>query len=80
MTVLCCDMSMFCERLWKLAYFVLCWYCTAFFLTGKTDDTEETGLADHLTVSAGKRKFPEREKQLACNASEGKKTLNRLIL
>ena len=68
-------MSIFCESQ------TLCSGDTVLFsLTGKTDDAEETVLTDYLTVSARKREFPEREKQFACNASEGKKILCRLIL
>lgn len=41
------------------------------FLIGKTYDTEETVLTDHIAGSAGKRELPEREKQLAHHAAEG---------
>lgn len=51
---------------------MLCSNIVLFFVTGKTRDAEETVLTDHFTGSARKREFPEREKQFAHHASEGK--------
>ena len=47
---------------------MLCWLC----FTGEDHDSEETVLADYSAGSARKREFPERERQLAHHASEGK--------
>lgn len=51
---------------------MLCSNIVLFFVTGKTRDAEETVLTDYFTGSARKREFPEREKQFAHHASEGK--------
>lgn len=51
-----------------------------FLVTGKTHDAEETVLTDYLTGSARKREFPEREKQFAYHASEGKTILCMLFI
>uniref|UniRef100_A0A3Q1H7H5 Uncharacterized protein n=1 Tax=Acanthochromis polyacanthus TaxID=80966 RepID=A0A3Q1H7H5_9TELE len=50
------------------------------FLTGKNHDPEETVLTDHFTGSARTRELPEREKQFAPHASEGKNIFCMLML
>lgn len=47
--------------------------CCFLFVSGTTHDAEETVLTDYFTGSAGKREFPEREKQFAHHATEGNK-------
>lgn len=56
---------------------ILC--CFVFVVTGKNHDAEETVVTDYLTGTARKREFPEREKQFARHASEGKDILCMLV-
>lgn len=59
---------------------MLCVDAVPFVVTGKAHDAEETVLTDYFTGSARKRAFPEREKQFARHASEGKNNPRMLIL